>query len=63
MIGSTFKATSGNIKEWVVIQSHGMFTDVWKCYPADKIKAGEVKESLIQCFSSDFIKENEIIND
>lgn len=62
MIGATFKAISGNITEWTVIGSHGLFTDVWKCYPANKIKDGEVKESLVQHFSTDFIKENEIID-
>lgn len=63
MIGATFKAISGNVKEWTVIGSHGLFTDVWKCYPADKVKSGEVKDSIVQHFSTDFIKQNEIIND
>jgi len=61
MIGTSFKATSGNITEWTVIESHGMFTDSWKCYPADKVKSGEVKESLVQYFSTDFIKKNELV--
>jgi len=60
MIGCTFKAISGNITEWVVIESHGLFTDAWKCYPADKVKSGEIKTSLIQYFTTDFIKENEL---
>ncbi len=60
MIGASFKAISGNVTEWTVIGSHGLFTDTWKCYPADKIKSGEVKESLVQYFSTDFIKESEI---
>lgn len=63
MIGSTFEAISGGTTEWVVIGSHGMFTDTWKCYPVDKVKSGEIKESLIQYFSTDFIKEKEIFDD
>jgi len=61
MIGTSFKAISGNITEWTVIGSHGMFTDTWRCYPADKIKNGEANESLVQCFSTDFIKKNELV--
>lgn len=60
MIGTKFKAINGNDTEWVVIASHGLFTNVWKCYPATKIKS-EIKHNLIQHFSTDFIKLNEII--
>jgi hypothetical protein len=61
MIGTSFRAQSGNIKEWIVIGSHGMFTDAWKCYPADKVAKGEdVKENIVQYFTTDFIKDNEI---
>ena len=64
MIGSKFIAHSGNISNWVVIGSHGLFSGVWKCYPVDKLGNGkQVKESLIQCFDTDFIKSNEIFDD
>lgn len=59
MIGTTFKAIVGNTTEWLVISSHKLFSDTWKCYPADK-DLKEIKESLIQHFSTDFIKENEV---
>lgn len=61
MIGTSFKAQSGNAKEWVVIGSHGLFGDTWKCYPADRVvKKEQVKDSFVQYFSTDFIKEHEI---
>ena len=62
MIGTTFKAIVGNSTEWVVIGSHGMFSDTWKCYPADK-DLKNIKDSLIQYFTTDFIKNNEIFGE
>lgn len=59
MIGTKFKAIVGNDLEWIVVSSHELFSNTWKCYPANK-DFKNIKESLIQYFSSDFIKENEI---
>ena len=64
MLGSKFVAQVGNIRHWMVIGSHVLFSGVWKCYPFDKLVSGEqVKESLVQFFDTDFIKNNEIFED
>jgi hypothetical protein len=63
MIGTTFKAHSGNVHEFTVIFSHKLFSDTWKCYPTSKLPTEEIKESLVQYFSTDFIKQNEIYGD
>jgi hypothetical protein len=61
MIGTKFKAQSGNDYEWFVFKSHGLFTDVWHCYPIKRWdKDNQIKESFVQCFDTAFIKQNEI---
>lgn len=61
MIGSKFKAQSGTDHEWFVFKSHGMFSDVWYCYPIKRYEKDKtMKESFIQCFTTEFIKKNEI---
>ena len=53
MIGTKF-TTPQSKKEYVVIQHHHMFKEVWKCYPAEKDPP--YKPNLIECFSEDFIQ-------
>lgn len=61
MIGSKFKANVGNDYEWFVFKSHGLFSDVWGCYPVKRFdKDKTIKDSFIQFFDTDFIKKNEI---
>ena len=61
MIGSKFKADSGVDHEWFVFKSHGLFSDVWYCYPTKRYEKDKVmKDSFIQCFDTQFIKQNEI---
>jgi|LakMenEpi03Aug12_release.lakeMendotaPanAssembly.Ray.scaffolds.fasta_scaffold5792824_2 hypothetical protein len=61
MIGINFIAHSGTDHEWFVIKPHEMFSDTWYCYPIKKYdKDKELKETLIQCFSTDFINKNKI---
>ncbi|NBU81798.1 MAG: hypothetical protein EBS55_09145 [Flavobacteriaceae bacterium] len=63
MIGTEFRAISGIDDRWFVFKSHGIFSNVWACYPVEKfMKNGQIKESFVQHFSTDFIKQNEIIN-
>ena len=61
MIGSKFIAHVGTDHEWFAFKSHGLFSDVWYCYPIKKYEKDQnMKESLIQCFDTEFIKKNEI---
>jgi hypothetical protein len=61
MIGTKFKAISGTDTEWFVFKSHSLFSDTWYCYPLGRYQKDEkIKENFIQCFSTDFIKQNEI---
>lgn len=45
--------TLNSRKDYKVIEKHKDFEDVWRCYPADKELP--YKESLIDCFSTEFI--------
>ena len=61
MIGSKFKADSGVDHEWFVFKSHGLFSDVWYCYPTKRYEKDKVmKDNFIQCFDTQFIKQNKI---
>jgi hypothetical protein len=61
MIGTKFKAQSGTDYEWFVFKSHGLFSDTWYCYPIARYQKDQmIKDNFIQCFSTDFIKQNEI---
>lgn len=61
MLGTKFKAHVGTDHEWFVFKSHGMFSDTWYCYPLQRYQKEEkIKENFVQCFSTDFIKQNEI---
>ena len=42
-------------KEYRIIEKHRIFEDVWRCYPAEKDPP--YKQSLIDCFGTEFIKE------
>lgn len=54
MIGILF-TTLESRKDYRVIEKHKIFKDVWRCYPADK--EAPYKQHLIDCFSTDFIKD------
>lgn len=61
MIGIKFKAQSGTDYEWFVFESHSLFPDTWYCYPIKRYeKEPKIKESFVQCFSTDFINKNKI---
>ena len=61
MVGTKFRAQSGNIFEWVVVSEHTIFPNVWKCYPLDKyVPEQPMKEMFIQCFSEEFINKHRI---
>lgn len=55
MIGKTFK-TPHSKKDYKVIEKHHMFNGVWKCYPLEK--EPPYKQTLIDCFSTEFIEKN-----
>ena len=56
MIGSKFTAQVGTDHEWFVFKPHGLFPDVWYCYPIKRYEKEPVyKENFIQCFSTEFI--------
>lgn len=55
MIGTKF-TTLNSKKNYKVIEKHKVFADVWRCYPADK--EPPYKQPLIDCFSTDFIKDS-----
>lgn len=63
MIGTEFRAIQGAYDRWFVFKSHGLFSDVWACYPVERYMGkGEITQSFVQYFDTDFIKKNEIIN-
>lgn len=54
MIGTTF-ITPNSKKNYKVIEKHKIFQDVWRCYPVNQ--EPPYKQNLIDCFSTDFIKD------
>lgn len=52
-IGVTF-TTKDSQKDYIIIEKHKDFDDVWRCYPKDK--EPPYKPNLIDCFSIDFIE-------
>lgn len=54
MIGTKF-TTLHSRKEYIIVQKHRMFDDVWGCYPAEK--EPPYKQNLIECFGTEFINE------
>lgn len=64
MLNVKFIAHSGADHEWFVFKSHDLFSDTWYCYPVKRYqKEPVIKESFVQCFSTDFINKNKIEND
>jgi NTP pyrophosphatase (non-canonical NTP hydrolase) len=61
MLKTRFTAHSGTDHEWFVFKPHGLFPDVWYCYPIKRyLKNPVIKESFIQCFDTDFITKRKI---
>jgi len=56
MVGEKFTATHSK-KEYLIIEKHKVFNDVYRCVPTYKLIGPPYKGSLIQCFSTDFIQE------
>jgi hypothetical protein len=56
MKGQTFTTTHSK-KQYLVIEKHKVFKDVWRCVPTFKLQGPPYKSSLIQCFATDFIEE------
>ena len=56
MLNNKFIAIQSK-REYLVIERHRIFKDVWRCYPVDKLPA-PYKQVYIDCFGEDFIKES-----
>jgi hypothetical protein len=56
MTGQKFTAQPSG-KEYLIIEKHKVFNDVYRCVPTYKLVGPPYKGNLIQCFSTDFIEE------
>lgn len=56
MTGVKFTTTHSK-KEYLVIEKHKVFKDVWRCIPTYNLVGPPYKGNLIQCFADDFIQE------
>ena len=54
MVGTKFTTLNKN-RDYVVIEKHKVFKDIWRCYPVNERPPYE--QSLIILFATDFINE------